>query len=145
MNRINNKTLLLIIAVLLLSNIFLLVFYRLPPKENQDKGPVDYMARELNLDERQRAGFDELWTANRARNKPYYDSLRLIKDSLFGLLPVQPAPDSQIHAMTLRINQYDNRILLNNFDHFKKLRAICDAEQQVKLDTVIRKMGRRRR
>ena len=145
MNRINNKTLLLIIAVLLLSNILLLIFYRVPPKENQNKGPVDFISKELVLNDKQSAGFDTLWSANRARNKPLYDALRQTKDSLFGLLAVQPQPDSLIQAMVGRINQFDNRILLNNLEHFKKLRVICNAEQQIKLDTVIRKMGRRRR
>lgn len=145
MNRINNKTLLVIIGVLLLSNIFLLAFYRLPPDEPKDKGPVDFMARELKLDNKQKDQFNKLWDSNKARNKPYFDSLRQTKDSLFALLKVEPRPDSLIDALTHRINGFDNRILTNNFDHFKQLRSICLPEQQVKLDTVIRKMSRRRK
>jgi hypothetical protein len=33
--------------------------------------------------------------------------------------------------------------VLNNYEHFRRVRAILDQAQQVKLDTLINKMGKR--
>lgn len=145
MSRINNKTLLIIIGVLLLSNIALLAFHFLPGRESRSRNPADYMIRELKLDSVQARSFHQLWETNKEKNKPLYDSMRSGKDNLFSYLKNEPQPDSLINAAIQRVNVYDSQLLLNNYEHFKKLRAICRPEQQVKLDSIILKMGKRRR
>lgn len=148
MKQMNPKTLLVIITVLLASNIILLGTYFIRnrsqhERSGSDRSPVEYMTRELKLDQQQSGQFRSLWEANRNRNKAIYDSLRIARERLFGYLKQEPQPDSLITITSASMAGMEQALILNNYRHFRELRKICTPEQQVKLDTLITRMGKR--
>ncbi|GAO44939.1 hypothetical protein [Flavihumibacter petaseus] len=145
MNRINNKTLLIIIGVLLLSNLALLAVYFKPAQPPKQRNPSDFMIRELQLDEAQAAWFRVALDSLHQRNKPLYDGMRSEKEKLFGYLKADSVPDSLVKAAIQRVNTFDDSILLNNYGHFARLRKQINPDQQIKLDTVLLKIARRRK
>lgn len=149
MNRISHKILIIIIVILVVSNLTMLgLFLRRESTSKKtgrgNRSPVEYVTRELDLNKEQSAQFAKLWEENNERNKPLYDSLRLHRESLYQYLNVNPQPDSTIITVTDRIAGFEKQLALNNYAHFRKLSAICSAEQQVKLDTMLKKMGNKR-
>lgn len=149
MNRINNKTLLLIIVVLLVSNLSLLGLYFFGGNQPQkktgrtDRSPVEFMVRELELNTEQSASFNTLWESTKEKNRPLYDSMRLRREELYSYLKTEPQPDSLIRLVTSRMAAIEQQLSLNNYEHFRQLRSFCDDRQQVKLDTLIHRMGKR--
>jgi protein CpxP len=148
--RMRNRTLIIVIAVLLVSNLLLLGVYLFgsPAKKTNtapknDRSPVEYMTKELKLDSSQREQFRELWESVQKKNRELYDSIRFQRESLYTNLKTEPQPDSIIHSITEKIAEFEKQISLNNYQHFRNVHAICDAEQQVRLDSVIARMVKR--
>lgn len=149
MNRISNKILITILVILLVSNLTLLWLFldRDSARKRSGRGnrsPVEYVTKELDLNKEQSAQFARLWEENNQSNKPLYDSIRIYRESLYKNLEASPQPDSTINTTTDRIAGFEKQLALNNYAHFRKLSAICSAEQQVKLDTMLKKMGNKR-
>jgi periplasmic protein CpxP/Spy len=149
MKQINNKTLIVIIGVLLVSNLVLLgIGLRVFPRKKgprEMRSPTEFMTRELQLNKDQAAKFTAMWEENKQTNKPLYDSLKLYRADLYNRLKTGSQPDSLAIRLADRIGEFEKQVVLNNNIHFGKVRAICSPEQQIKLDTVILKMGNRRR
>ena len=148
MNGMNNKTLLIIIGVLLVSNLALLGLYLFQPADQKqpsrsDRSPVDYMVRELKLNQQQTSQFQRLFETTKETNKPVYDSLRNGRERLYSLMKLEPQPETLITQYTATLAGFEQQLARNNYEHFRRLRVILDKEQQVKLDTLINKMGKR--
>ncbi|ULQ52651.1 hypothetical protein [Flavihumibacter fluvii] len=149
MNRIKFKTLVIIIGVLLISNLLIIGLYLFQGKDKKrtarnGRSPIEYMTRELGLDETQARQFTVFYEENNQKNKPLNDSIRARREQLYQYLRMEPQPDSLINAEAEKIAGYEKQLMLNNYAHFRKLNGICSAGQQVKLDTLLRKMGNRR-
>lgn len=149
MTPINNKTLMIIIGALLVSNLILLSLYlnrEISGKKTMRNRPsaVEYMTRELELDKEQSGQFNLLWSENNEKNKPLYDSIRVNREALYQTLKSVPQPDSAISSITERMAWFEKQLALNNYVHFRKLTSICTPEQQVKLDSLLKKMGNKR-
>jgi periplasmic protein CpxP/Spy len=149
MTRINNKTLMIIIGTLLVSNLILLSLYlnrEIGRKKTMRNRPsaVEYMTRELELNKEQSAQFNLLWLENNEKNKPLYDSIRVNREALYQTLKSEPQPDSAISAITDKMARSEKQLALNNYVHFRKLTSMCTPEQQLKLDSLLKKMGNKR-
>lgn len=148
MKNMNNKTLIIIISVLLVSNLALLGMYMVRGNEASrekkvERSPSDYMVRELQLNDQQATQFKTMWETIKEKNKPVYDSLRNQREILYNYLKSEPQPAAQIDVAATAIAGYEKQLVLNNYEHFRRVRTILDATQQVKLDTLINKMGKR--
>ena len=148
MTNMNNKTLIIIISVLLVSNLALLGMYmvrgnKATKEKKVERSPSDYMVRELQLNDQQATQFKSMWETIREKNRPVYDSLRNRRETLYGYLKTEPQPATQIDAAATAISGFEKQLVLNNYEHFRRVRSILDATQQVKLDTLINKMGKR--
>ena len=149
MNRINNKTLLIIIGVLLISNLLLIGMFLFKDKKHgrasqrQERNPVNFMARELSLNDEQAKSFSILWENTKEINRPVYDSLRIAREALYGYLRNENTDDTTIDMASGRIGNLEQRLAVNNFHHFRKLYEMCDSSQKIKLDSLIIRMNRR--
>lgn len=146
----NNKTLILLVAILLLTNIGVLVYFlssRKPARIGQPKerkSVVEYVQSEIGFNEQQAAQFKQL-------HDKYIDSLKLLredvqkaKNAFFSLLHQPGVSDSLIHASAARIGDKQEEFEMNNFRHFQKVRAICtDFQQQSKFDSMVTRMVNR--
>jgi len=148
----NNKALIFLVVILLLSNIGLLLYFLLWKKpahkqSGQPKGEfsiVDYMKKEIGFDDEQTKQFQQLHELNRDSLKTIGDSIRSSKNALYKLMQqTPPANDSAVNAAVKTVSIYQQRMEMNMFRHFQRVRAICNAEQQVKLDSMVVRMNNR--
>lgn len=149
-----NRNLLVIIAVLLLTNIAVLgyfLWYKKEEKpqhtENKERnGIADPLKKEVGFNEEQLAAYVVLRDKQRGVIRPMFDEMRKSKDTLFRLLSDPNTSDSVLNIVTDGIAQKQKALDLQTFHHFKRVRAICTPEQQSKYDSLIvkmfRKMGR---
>lgn len=141
----NNKVLVFIIAVLLLSNIAMLVFFLRKEKE-QDKPrqtPREYMIsklkNEVGFSDEQIAKYIELSDKHRQRMKPMFDDIHMAKDSFYKLLREEPS-DSLMNHYLISIGEKQKTIDQYIFNHFLALKHICTPDQLPKYDSVIQKV-----
>jgi protein CpxP len=147
-----NKNLLFIIAVLLLTNIAVLVYFlalRKPGERrggtsDRSRGLTEMLQKEVGFNENQVAQYETLKTAQRERIRPMFDEMRKAKDSLFRLMSDSTVSDSIINKAADAIAQKQRMLDLQAFNHFRRVRALCvNAEQQVKYDSAVLRMFRK--
>ena len=151
-----NKTLLIIIAVLVLTNIGVLGYFlwyknndHVPVRTDREKnGIADILQKEVGFSDDQVARYKVLKDKQREFIRPMFDDMRRSKDSLFRLLSVANVSDSALDKATDAIAQKQKNLDLQTFMHFKRVRALCLPDQEIKYDSMIlrmfRKMGRPR-
>ncbi|MEO5563548.1 MAG: hypothetical protein ABIR18_08935 [Chitinophagaceae bacterium] len=142
----NNKALVFVIAVLLLSNIAMLYFFLKKEKCNEgNKKPVgarEYMAEklknEVGFTDSQIAKYKELSGKHKESMRPLFEEIGLAKDSLYKLLLQEPS-DSTINHYLEMIGEKQEAIDKRIFNHFLTLKHICTPDQETKYDSVIQR------
>lgn len=145
----NNKTLVFIIAILLLSNIALLYFLMQTRKDcnkGKDKPKEEVPVRKqiakklqdnVGFDTVQLAKYDTMSKKHKDAMKPLFENITAAKDSLYKLL-LQPQPsDSVINHYLAMIGERQQLIDKRIFNHFLAVRELCTAEQRPKYDSTI--------
>ena len=143
----NNRALILLVAILLLTNIGVLIYFLNSNKPNKSepprerKSPVDYVKEEIGFNETQAAEFKKLHEAHMDSLKVLGEEIRKSKTAFFNLLQQQGVADSTIGAAAERVGEMQEAFELNNFRHFQRVRAICsDSQQQIKFDSMVTRM-----
>lgn len=107
----------------------------MPPQ--QKSGAYGFLRKELQLDSAQIQQYQLL----RDNHKKCADSIRqetiVLKDSLFQLLKQHISSDIAVQKHLTAIAQNERNLDELTFNHFKRVRAICNEQQQVKFDEVI--------
>ena len=156
MSTTRNRNLLIIIAVLLLTNVAVLVYFlgqKRPEKAaTPDSGKdnknfvAEMLQKEVGFSDEQAAKYKELKGKQREKIVPMYDNMLKAKDSLFRLLSYPETTDSVVDKMADVIAQKQKAIDLETLNHFKRVRLLCTSDQLVKYDTMVlqlvRKMGK---
>lgn len=151
-----NKNLVFIIAVLLLTNIAVLVYFLVikkpeeRPRLSQEKRTgmvIEMLQKEAGFTDEQIAQYKQLKDLQEKTVKPMFDEMRKAKDSLFRLIRNPEISDSVVNSVADIIAQKQKALDLQTFHHFKSLRALCkDEAQAVKYDSAIsrlfKKMGK---
>jgi hypothetical protein len=144
----NNKTLVVIIAILLLSNIALLYFLTRcrkdcksdqPKQENTNfrKMMMKRLKEEVGFDTTQIAKYEELSKKHKEAMKPLFTDLTNAKDSFYKLL-LQPQPSDSLKKHYLqKIGEKQELADQRLFNHFNTLRQECTEAQRPKYDSVI--------
>lgn len=156
-NTPRNKNLLIIIAVLLLTNIAVLgyfLFFKTPgkPFNNNDRernGITEVLQKEVGFSDEQVAKYKELKEKQQQTIRPMFDDMRKAKDSLFSMLSKENIADSVLDKMSDVIAQKQKALDLQTFRHFKNVRGLCTVDQQPKYDSMLvrmfKKMGKPQR
>lgn len=105
-----------------------------------ERGPKNFIIKELNLDEKQQAIYMELIKEHRAQMKEGQECMRTYRDSLVSLMQQNDTAGVQLYASKLGACQQD--IEMNTFNHFKKLGEICTAGQKEKLVKTVKQAVR---
>jgi hypothetical protein len=146
-----NKTLVFIIAILLLSNIALLYFLTRCRKDctksetkKESSSFRDQMVKklrdEVGFDTTQIAKYEEMSIKHKEAMKPLFEDITKAKDSLYKLL-MQPQPsDSMKDHYLAMIGQRQQIIDQRVFNHFFTLRQLCTEEQRPKYDSTIQRV-----
>lgn len=143
------KWLLWLVVILLVTNIFTLSFYWLKDKPakgaptanaaDREKRMGQFMVNELKLSPDQETIYWKLRDTLVTQQKPVLDSIRAAKKRFFDLLKMQQGPqyDSLLTQRGEDIAKLQRQLDLITIHHFERVRAICTQDQLVKFDTVI--------
>lgn len=137
----NSKTkfLYFIIAALLLMNAGTLTVMFLG-KRLHANGPnqvSEWLAKELNFNERQQQQYRLLQDEHRNNMEPIQHHDRELHDRYFQLLPGGVTDSLLVKQLADSIAFNRIKTELTTFYDFKKIRSICNAEQQKKFDEII--------
>jgi len=147
------RWLLVLVAILLLTNIATLSIYWLkkpdheggPGREpgNREKRMGQFMVDQMKFDATQEAAYWKLRDSMIATQRPVMDSMRDAKKRFFDLLNQSEATDSALITRSNEIAALQKRLDLATYRHFQNVRAICRPDQLQKFDTVIKEIVNR--
>lgn len=145
-NVATNKLMSVLIVLFLLANISTIGLYwfnrekRLPPPDGKHGNNLFmFLTHELNLDSTQQAAYKKLITEDREHDKGNRKQNRLSKEAFFSLLSKDTVTPEELKAAAATAAETDAQMLMKTFEHFKKVRALCNEEQKKKFDTVIKR------
>jgi Spy/CpxP family protein refolding chaperone len=140
------KTLVAIIALLLITNIAVLAYFIFSHKKkmnDRDRSRFGFEAllkREVGFSDEQTAQFKELREAYWATAQQKMNELKQVKQNLLNLTKEENVPDSVMNTLADSIALLQKQIELNSFQHFKSVRKICTPEQQPAYDSFMKKI-----
>ncbi|MCX6317558.1 MAG: periplasmic heavy metal sensor [Bacteroidetes bacterium] len=136
-----NKLLTWLVVLLLVANAATIAFFWLgrtkQPPGLQGSAARDFLVKELNLDAKQQEQFSEMVKEHRNSADQIRPQIRKAKEALFDLLKQPGVSDSLKLAAAKQVSVQTEALDLLTFDHFQKLRSICNPAQQQKFDAVI--------
>lgn len=139
-----NKLLIGLLVLLLLANIVTIAFFWLGRPKHPAPGfaqsPATYLVKELNLNSTQEQQFMELVKEHQQHAEALRQQIKAAKDKFFKLLQQPSVSDSEKIRAVKSISSITEQLDLVTFDHFKKVRAICNPQQQQKFDSIIQEV-----
>jgi protein CpxP len=149
------KSLLIIIAILLISNVSMLVYFlsRPQPKAEQKKRSdmAEFFTKTVGFSSAQLADFEKKKQSHRDSIGRYFKDLNDSKESFYKLLGQHPLDTVTFDMMADSIGQKQVSIDKAFFRHFLDVRSLCTASQKPVYDSLfpgeLRKMiaGRRKK
>jgi Spy/CpxP family protein refolding chaperone len=140
-----NKLLTWLVILLLIANTATLAMFWLNKKPHppQPKGaPNEFLIKELKLDTKQQEQLDVLVIEHRQMAEQIREKIRTAKDNLFDLVKNANATDSAKQTAAAACSKLTEQLDVLTVNHFQKLRALCNAEQQKKFDEIIHDVTR---
>ncbi|MBP6431972.1 MAG: hypothetical protein KA319_09405 [Ferruginibacter sp.] len=140
-----NKWLSIAVLLLLLANIVTLVMIW---KQKDAKHPnanelppsslFEYICTTLNLDSTQVKAYTILRDEHREGQRQLHDKIKATKDEFYNLIQNSHVADSSIKLANDKLSKAVGELELYNFKHFQQIRALCNATQQQKFDTILK-------
>ena len=139
-----SRILIFIIAVLLISNIAMLIFFlsgkRDMPKPDNEKRPgygmSETLKKEAAFDDQQVKQYEDLREKHWEKMKPMFHDMQVTKSSFYSLVKDNSLADSSVAALATQIGEKQKAIDYQIFQHFRQVRNICRPDQQSKFDTI---------
>lgn len=131
------------VALLMIMNVVLLIngFHKqVPPPAplpNRPHGPAHLIIEELKLNKEQEKKFHELKDEHRSIMRQLDNEGREIRHAYFELLKTDSVNETKKQEIEILISENQKLIEQATFNHFKKLRAICDDTQKKNFDASI--------
>lgn len=144
-----NKLLAFAVVALLIINgvlVYLLWKGKKQPRNRggENRNMSEWLAKELNEDEKQKAEHTRLRDAHFSSMRPLFDSVNAYKKGLFNLVKETSVNESLVQSYTDKISKTEAEIAKNIFEHFKNVRAILNPDQQKKYEEIVQKMVSRK-
>jgi hypothetical protein len=146
---LKNKVLVTIIAILLLSNIALLVFFisgmKKPDRENQAEQKAShstesFLQTRIGFTEQQITQFNKLREEHHQKLNPLFEDLRKTKDQFF-ISVKDSLSDSYIDSLSVLIGEKQKNLDRQVFRTIQEVRSICSPQQQIKFDSLLPKIA----
>jgi periplasmic protein CpxP/Spy len=141
MNTLAKKNLLLwSVIILILANIMMLATFfitRVQKAPHPSQTPAVFIEKELGFDESQKQKFDDLRKDHHNQSEEIRRKINEEEDTLFSLLPNSSASDSAKEQLIKQLAFNKSEIDRMTFDHFRKVREMCNPAQQKKFDVII--------
>jgi uncharacterized membrane protein len=129
------------VGVLALLNIVLIISIWGNPQRQRppmpEGGPAKMIIAELRLNPEQVKAFEKLKDEHHSAVVELQRKGKELRDGLFDLLKQEHADSSEVRRRMAEIGE--NQVAIENvtFDHFQKVRQLCDAEQKKRFDAII--------
>jgi len=138
-----NKVLTWLVVLLLLANAATITMFWLgrakhPPQPKG--GPKEFLISELKLDAKQQEQLEVLVKEHRQAAEQLRGKTKEAKELFFDLLKQINVTDSTKKAAAKAVSVTTEELDLLTLDHFQKIRALCNAEQQKKFDEIIHQL-----
>jgi NCAIR mutase (PurE)-related protein len=95
------------------------------------------VSKEVGFTEVQSTQFHQLMDENRSLLQAMGDSARKEKKGFYELLFRDSIHDEEVVQAATALSERQRSMDLQLFRHFQKVRALCDAQQRVKYDSII--------
>lgn len=136
-----NKILLTIIAILLITNVVMLVlFLRIKRPEHQERkklGFTEKLKNDVGFTPQQMAVFEPKKKAFWKRVRERFDEIKKTKEDFYHQMYDPTIPDSVIEAKAEMIGKQQKELDLHVIRHFKEIRTLCTPEQLPKYDSLL--------
>jgi periplasmic protein CpxP/Spy len=145
-----NKILILLVAVLLLTNIVLLYFFLNKPGHNKGGRPgreaamTAFLEKEIGFNPQQLKQYDSLNNTHRETMRTVFDTMRSAKEQMLKDLAAVDFTDSSMAKSADQSAGNQREMELAMLRHFKNIRNLCTPVQQPKFDSLYYKMMWRR-
>jgi protein CpxP len=139
----NKKILTVLVALLLIANLatVALIWFKKENKPQQlNGGPAKFIIKELGLDRNQQQQYLALVKEHQQGVRPFRDEIKAAKDNLFSLLSQPNVSEAQKQTAAKKVSISTEKLDLFTFNHFAKVRAICNVAQQQKFDDIIKQV-----
>jgi len=154
------KILTYIIIALLLLNFGTLAFlwFHKPPKPNREfveqhemnkPGEMNrlgemrgFLEDQLNFNDKQREEFNKLRDEHHKALMVIQDTIKSLKDRMFDQLILNSQDSLKVNSLAASIGDAQKQIELITYNHFQKVRALCDNEQKQKFDKIMKDVVR---
>lgn len=100
-------------------------------------GPKSYIIKELDFNEQQVREYDELVYEHRRMMRKTNDEIRALKKKLYLRLSLPETNRTDVDGLTSMIAEKAAYLEEQTFEHFQKVRALCNDRQKEKFDTII--------
>lgn len=145
----SNKILTITVILLLVTNIALVAFMVMGKKKPEGKrpggkgDPFEMMAKELNMTEQQKKEHLQFRDEYFKTVRPLFDSVRSAKAAFFALIKDTTVNGSMSDVYNKQISDIQFTIDKLTFEHFRRVRALYNGDQQKKYDELVQKMTQR--
>jgi len=150
-NSKRGKILLLIIAILFISNIVLLSFFlQKKAPESPAKRPdrkvyiAEFLEKEIGFNQQQLLRYDSLSDGQQKIMKSFFENMRNKKKQQFQQLVAGDFSDSSINRLGDESAATQKQMEVQMFNHIKSVRDLCSPDQLPKFDTSFVKVFNRR-
>lgn len=142
----------ILVVILLITNVAMLVFFVFlkpaPPQgaNRAKRGGYDvtvFLEKEVGFTKAQMAAYDSLREQHWNIMKPYFNGMRIAKDSFYHQLYRDHVADSLVNAYGDSIALKQKAIDMQVFRHFQQLRNLCTDEQRPKFDSLVNQVMRK--
>jgi hypothetical protein len=142
---LNNRVLLFISGILLLANLSMFAFF-LTKKESSKgesrsekrRSPVGlFLEKDLHFSPEQLKQFDTLRQLQRPKIRTIAEELQKAKVRFYALLGNDTTSQRQLDSASSKIGELQKALDLQAFQNFRELRALCNAEQRPRYDSMI--------
>ncbi len=147
MDKTKNRWLLFLVLILLISNLVLAFFYFMDEKSGTErrKNQQDFamtVYKEIGLSDTQIDTFKVLKDEFFKEMKPMWGEIRSLKDSLYRNMGKSMSDSASVQLMD-QIAAKNSTADKKMYDHFRRLRSLCNDEQKVRFDTIVPKLVNR--
>ncbi len=109
------------------------------PQKQENKGATElYLNKELAFDSIQQLKYNQLVLEHRQSTRQMRSEIRSAKDAFFELLSDSSITNDSIKKVSIRVSDIEQQLDILTFNHFKKVRTFCNAEQKKKFDSIIK-------
>lgn len=142
-NTSKNKALILIIALLLITNISVLAYFMFNKHGHPEKGKTGFtteLKKAVDFDDDQMKQFSSLKETYWSGIKKNMDDIRQLKLKIFESSKDSTTPNTVIKALADSIGLLQTGIEINTYHHIIETRKICRPNQVAAYDNFIKKL-----